>query len=130
MRIVTKKEIENVLKIDENKKYKYFINFICDTQEVWGLYNNGWALAGENNCDHILFPLWPAKEFAEMSASEEWASYQPRSINLEDLIEVLIPQLKEKGLSFSIFYTLENKGIVVSPTELENQVKAELEKYQ
>lgn len=129
MRIINRQEIEGVYKSSDSKKYKYFINLICDTQKAWGLFESGWALAADRD-ELQLFPLWPAKEFAQDCAIKEWVSYKAKSISIEDVLKKLIPSVKEKGMNFAIFYTLDNRGIEVSPEELEAHVKEELRKYE
>ena len=129
MRVVTDKEIEHLLKISDSKKYKYFINFVCDTQEIWGLYSDGWALAGENNGSVSLFPLWPSKEFASLCVSDGWSNYKPEPIILEDFMTKFIPAVQEKKLNFGVFYTPNNKGIVLSPDEIFQHINKELQKY-
>ena len=129
MRIINKKEIENVIKIDDQRRYKYFMNFVCDQQEAWGLFNNGWALSGSNNSETELFPLWPAKEFSEFCSLKEWKDYKAKPISLTELLEDLIPEVQKKKMAFAIFHTPENKGIVISPEILFCHLQEELKKY-
>jgi hypothetical protein len=127
MRVVNNKEIESIINLQGVKKYRYFINFVCDSEEVWGLYSDGWALAGDDK--NIVFPLWPAKEFAEKVANEEWLSYTPESISISDLINDLLPKLKSDGVLCSILYTPNNKGIIIDPDTLKYDIDIELKKY-
>ena len=47
-------EMEHVLKLDNEKKYEYFIKEITDFEEVWSLKDEeGWASLGDN--DKIYF---------------------------------------------------------------------------
>lgn len=52
------KEAENVLKLDNRKKYEYFIKKVADFEEVWSLRDeDGWATLGTE--DKVFFPIWP-----------------------------------------------------------------------
>lgn len=47
------KEAENVLKLDNRKKYEYFIKKVADFEEVWSLRDeDGWATLGT---EHKVF---------------------------------------------------------------------------
>lgn len=128
MRIVSNEEINNVLHLSGEKKYKYFLNFVCDSEKAWGLYNDGWALAADDN-GQVVFPLWPAKLYAKMASADKWADYKPKSISLKNLVEKLAHNLDKDLLLFGVFYTPNNKGIVISPLELAEDICNELEKY-
>ena len=64
---VTPKQMEAVLALSGVKRFEHFIKVIVDWREVWGLYQDGWALA-EADDGIIVFPLWPAKEYAQVCA--------------------------------------------------------------
>ena len=98
----TTKEIESIMNLLPNERFKYFINKIVDWEEVWGLYNSGWAMTGDNE-DKALFPLWPAKKFAECYAIEEWEKYEAKEISIESLKEDVLPTLQEEDISISVF---------------------------
>lgn len=120
--------MENVLKKNGNERYKYFLNYVCDVEEAWGLYNDGWALAADA-AEAVLFPLWPAKEYAAFCCTGEWENYRPQKIDLDDIQENLFPKLKKDGLGLGIFYTPSDKGVPVSVERLENDFSSELENY-
>lgn len=127
MRVVNEQEIKNVMNIPAPKRYKYFTNFVCDEGKVWGLYNNGWALASDGS--NRLFPLWPSKEFARQCATEEWKSYEPESIFLDDLLEEVLPQLTSDSINIGVFYTSNDKGIVITPKDLKKDLELEMSRY-
>lgn len=128
MRKLNQAEIRNVLSRSGDKRYKYFISFVCDVSEAWGLYHDGWALASSDD-GSVLFPLWPAKEYAALCSSGEWKGYKPEKIDIEALEEELIPALKKDGLNLGIFYTPHNKGVPVPTTRFAQDLSTELAKY-
>ncbi len=129
MRVTHQKEIDTVLKLDGPARFKHFVKRAADEERVWGLWNNGWALsAGDDGVSR--FPLWPAREYAELCRLDAWAEYQPEEIPLDDLLNVLAPKLSEKGVQFSIFPTREGKTVVPTVDELCSAIRKELEKYE
>lgn len=128
MRFVSSKEIENVLRLSGPKRYSYFIKFICDVEKAWGLYEDGWVLMGDNQ-NKILFPIWPAKIYAQLCILEGWKHYQPRAIPLEDLTSLLIPSLIEDNKGIAIFPTPENQGVLPTFAQLQEDLNEELSKY-
>jgi hypothetical protein len=127
LKIVNEREIKNVINLPAPKRYKYLINFVCDQEKAWGLYNYGWALASDGK--DKFFPLWPSKEFAMQCAIDEWKNYQPESILLSDLLEELLPQLKSDFINVGVFYTFNDKGIVITPDELIKDLEVENSRY-
>jgi len=106
---VSPEQIETVLALPGVKRFEHFIKVIADWQEVWGLYQDGWARAAAD-AGTTVFPLWPAREYAQVCAANEWTGYEPRSISLSDFTEVLLPQLKLDGVSPGVFFTPTSKG--------------------
>lgn len=125
---INSKQIEAVLALPGIKRFEHFIKVVADWQEVWGLYSDGWALAATDD-GTTVFPLWPAKEYAQLCAENEWKGYAPCSISLADFMDVLLPKLKADGVLPGVFFTPSSKGLTPSPDELESALDAELQKY-
>jgi hypothetical protein len=125
---VNQKQIEAVLALPGIKRFEHFIKVIADWREVWGLYQDGWALAAADD-GTTVFPLWPAKEYAQVCAAKEWAGYEPRSISLSDFTEVLLPKLKLDGVLPGVFFTPTSKGVTPSVDDLKSALEAELQNY-
>ncbi|WP_242524610.1 DUF2750 domain-containing protein [Metabacillus sp. cB07] len=120
-------EINAVNKLPENVRYEYFIKKVTDYEEVWGLFNDGWATSRDED-GNLFIPFFPKKEFAEISAVKEWASYEARSITLDDFIENWLTGMKKAGINPSIF-PLGNETAAVSIDNLLKDLETELENY-
>ncbi|OAF06066.1 hypothetical protein AYJ54_20470 [Bradyrhizobium centrolobii] len=125
---VNPKQMEAVLALSGAKRFEHFIKVIADWQEAWGLCKDGWALAAADD-GTTVFPLWPAKDYALVCATNEWDGYEPRSITLADLIEVLLPKLKRDGVLPGVFFTPTSKGVTPSVDDLKSALEAELQNY-
>ena len=125
---VNPKQMAAVLALPGSKRFEHFIKVVADWQEAWGLYQDGWALAATDD-GATVFPLWPAKEYAQICAANEWAGHEPRAITLSDLIEVLLPKLEQDGVLPGIFFTPSSKGVTLSVSEFKAALDAELQNY-
>ena len=125
---ITEKQIQAVTQLPGPRRYEHFVKVVADWEEAWGLWDDGWALAGTKDGSPV-FPLWPAKEYAQLCATGDWENYQPESIALEVLMNELLPKLRNDGVLPGIFYTQENKGVTPSVEQLLEDLEAECEKY-
>lgn len=119
------KQLEAVFALPANKRFQHFVKVVADRQKAWGLYQDGWAMAGTDEGDRV-FPLWPQREYAEANAINEWAGYEPKAISLEDLMGVVLPQLKAEGSLPGILLTPEKNGATPSIDELVAALEEEL----
>ena len=122
------KQIESVLRLSGPKRYDHFIKVVADSQQAWGLYSDGWALASTTD-GKAVFPLWPKSEYAELAAQGVWAGYRPKTIDMEDLLEGLLPSLGERNTVLGIFPTPEDKGVIPETADFESDLRIELAKF-
>ncbi|RYE27984.1 MAG: DUF2750 domain-containing protein, partial [Sphingobacteriales bacterium] len=108
--------------------YNYFIRKVVDFEEIWGLSDDGWALLGDDNGNQIL-PLWTEKEFAELCSVDQWKSYKPEVILLDNFLEKWIPGMTKDKTLVNIFSTPGSKGTVILPFDLNSDLQEELEQY-
>jgi hypothetical protein len=128
MRTTSPKEIESVLKLDGAARFKHFVKRVVDEERAWGLWNEGWGLMADSDGGRV-FPLWPAREYAQLCAVGEWAGYVPTEIPLCDLLEELATKLLARATAPGIFPTPEGKSVAVPVNELIDALRAEMEKY-
>jgi hypothetical protein len=125
---INQKQIESVIALPGPKRYEHFIKVVADWEEVWGLYQDGWALAATDDGQKV-FPVWPAKEYAELCAAKEWSGYKPESFSLTDFMEELLPNLKSDGVLPGVFYTPSDKGVTPTVDQVLADLNKELENY-
>ncbi|WP_282156223.1 DUF2750 domain-containing protein [Cytobacillus gottheilii] len=124
---INEKELEAVFKLPASKRYSYFIKKICDWEEVWTLYDDGFATISDDN-GNILIPFWPNKRFAESCAKEEWSTYRAEMIGLDDFIEKWLPGMKNDAYKPAIIWNTYDSA-VTSIDELLKDIKEELDNY-
>lgn len=123
------KEIEAVSALPGPKRYEHFIKVVADREEVWGLYNEGWALAATNESNQAVMPVWPKREYAEHCSNADWHGFKPKSICLYEFIDEMIPGLNKEGIAICVFYLPTDKGIIPTIDQLLADLDRELEKY-
>jgi hypothetical protein len=118
---------EKILSLPSQERYVHSIKQIVGFSELWGLFDNGWALVKDENIE--CFPIWPENYYAKICCVEDWTSYHPEKIDLEIFLEEFIPNLLEDGKKIANFMTPQGKGIVVTIDEFLGHVEWEMDKY-
>lgn len=118
-----------VIALPAPKRYEHFIKTAADERKVWSLYDNGWAMMG-NDKGEQLFPLWPAPDYAALKAINDWAKFVPREIDLDDLLNRLLPQFRRDGTGVAVFPLPSGKGVVPTLDEFEEHLREELSKIE
>lgn len=126
---ISSQQVRAIIALPASKRYSHFVKVVADQRAVWGLYNQGWALARTTDGREV-FPVWPAREYADPCASEIWAGFSPRKIELDDFIEGLLPDLKKKGVELGVFYTANDQGVLADLEQLKLDVRCELAKIE
>ena len=127
-RPVHPKQIEAVLALSGPRRLEHLIKVVADREEAWGLYDDGWALAG-TDAGQEAFLLWPAEEYAALCATDTWANYKPKAIPLDDLVGLLLPKLQARGTLIAAFLTPEVAGVTLEANHLLSMLEVELERY-
>ncbi|HEX7861231.1 MAG TPA: DUF2750 domain-containing protein [Verrucomicrobiae bacterium] len=126
---ITEAQLKAVTALAGPKRYSHFIKVVADQALLWGLYADGWALAATGEGQQV-FPFWPGREYAQLCATGPWTEYQPEEIDLDDFLQELLPDLKEKNIAIGVFYTPTDKGIIPAFEELENDLRNELSRIE
>lgn len=125
---VNARQVEAVLNLPPDKRYSHFIKKVVGWRKMWGLYEDGWAMSAIPSGSLIL-PLWPEREYAERCIGGDWAGYEPRSIELDDALDNMLPALRERGIQPGVFFSVDKGSIDVSLEKLEHDLRTELLKY-
>jgi hypothetical protein len=121
--------MEAVLRLDGQRRFAHFIKMAADTQNVWGLWKDGWALS-EDDSGTKVFPLWPAREYADACRVGDWAEYEPSVIPVEELLSELLPKLRSKSILTGVFPTPSGQGVTPDLDTLAGALREELAKYE
>lgn len=132
---LSQKEVESVLKINIDKRVKYFRNMVGDKCNIWLCAdNNGDLFTGlDKNNNKCLF-VWPAKEYAEFLLTQtSLKAFKSinflKSMDIHDFLDEYIDELIEQNIKIMIFPT-ENGGALMSAESFRNMMIEELLKYE
>lgn len=122
-------EFVGVTKLAPRERYEYFVKKVADYEELWGLWNDGWALL-ENNELELQLPVWPHPDFAEAFARDGWSEYRPKLIGLDDWLEEWIPRMLREGQKVAVFPTVGSLTTTADPRRLRHDLELELERIE
>jgi uncharacterized protein DUF2750 len=121
-------EFDSVIVLDGPERFRHFVKRVVDSEMAWGLWKEGWALMRDDDGSEI-FPLWPAREYSDALRTGEWADYEAEQIDLEDLLNDLLPKLAARKVLPGVFPTPHGKGVTPTVQELERALREEMAKY-
>ena len=94
--------------------YRQFIQNIIIQRQVVALYHDGWALCSTPSGKQAL-SIWQNKGLAKLLIKDNWARYQVEEVSLLNLIEKLIPFLKQNDTLLSLDLTPEGNNLLITP---------------
>ena len=118
-------EVKQVLALNNEEKYEYFIDTILENEEVWILRDEEGCASLETE-DTMVLPVWPKEMYAKACVSGEWAGYQTASIGLDVFMDRWLPGLSEDGIRLNLLWA-NGKGVEVAIADLLADLKEELE---
>lgn len=124
---INQQEINNVIRLDAFKRYRYYIKRIADNEKMYTLINENGDYALSKFETYILIPFWPFAEYALISASCKWFEYSPIEIDFDKFNDEMFLYIKENGYLLNIFPVDEKTGFVVSLDEFLQDLNAEIE---
>ena len=121
------KQFASIQKLADHERLDYFLKKVADWEEIWSLSSaEGWVELSSPDGDECL-PIWPHPDFAAAWAVEDWADCQPKAIKLEVWLERWTAGLQRDNTVLAVFPVDEEEGIVMTPSEFEEALLAELE---
>lgn len=110
-------DIDNLIKGPAQNRFDYFVKKVKEEQKVWVLFGDNWALSATDD-GKTLLPMWPDKAFAELCITNDWSKHEAVAIELEEVLQNLLPQLQAKDILPGVFFTLEDGSVEVDSEEL------------
>lgn len=129
MTAVSEAEIAAVLKLDGPARLARFVKVVADSEQAWGLWDDGWALFEDDDGKQV-FPVWPSQAYANLCREPDWTNYSPAPIDVHDLVDELLPMLGEQGILVGVFPTPSGQGVTPDPGHLESMIREELSQYE
>lgn len=124
------KQIENILKLEPQKRYEYFIRKVADFEELWTIVNEDGDYALSSVYDKTLVSFWSAEEFIESNLEEDWSNCKALKLSLDDLTDVVLPYIADNDYLINIFPINGRSGFIVDLEEFSRDFTEELKKYE
>ena len=129
MRRTSEMEIEAVLALDGPARFDHFVKRVADSEVAWGLWRgDGWVLMANDDGKQV-FPMWPAREYAQLHCTQDWAGSEVRQIPLTELVGELLPKLEQRGILPGVFPTPSGRGPTPAPATLADALRKESQRY-
>jgi len=110
------------------RRYQQFLSKVVETGKVWGLCNRrgewvfAWSDKHPGNPRQVL-PFWSSKSGADRCAKEEWNSYRPKPIPLNDFLERWLPGMEGEKVLAGINWNSKLIGFEAEPGELQQHLQ-------
>ena len=118
--------------IVSQQRHDRFVQRVVATGEVWGLKNAaGWCVSAstsEGNAEREVMPFWSDRADAKQCAQDDWSTYEPTAIPLEEFMEHWLPGLAEDGLLAGTNWDTHLVGREFEPMKLGEQLAQALRK--
>jgi hypothetical protein len=122
------KKRENVMAMRADERFAYFVRKVADFEQVWGLYDEGWATA-DNGGDAIGLPFWPEQDFAAACAVDAWDKYAPKAIPLSEFLAKWLPGMARDSRLVAVFPTERDTAVFASPYVVMTAIQREMEQH-
>lgn len=105
---------------DSIDNHRRFIERVAKARVVWGLQSpKGWAAAPSNDHEgQEVMPFWSDRAYAARAAKDEWAEYEPTSIDIDSFIDKWLKGMNQDGLLIGTNWNARLMGLEVEPAEL------------
>jgi hypothetical protein len=118
-------EIEEVFCLTEDRKYKYFINKITETEQICSLRDENGLVTTKDKEGNTAMPVWPSYEFARYCQENLWKETEIEAIDIYEFLEYWLQGMKSNNCRVLIFADTGGGGTSVDAEVL----KALLEEY-
>lgn len=131
MFIPNQKQINNVLKLSLQQKYRYFVGKVADWEEVWTFCDTDELVTIKDDHHRLLFPVWPAKAYVERNLEDKWSHFTPKQLGLAHFMAEMLPDMHEANITIAIMMDPQCEiHVIAEAKHLLQDLIEECEQYQ
>lgn len=121
---MTNEALAEVLALDGEERYDFFLSQVAEEREVWILVNadNRFLKISSEDEGVEYLPVWPAADFA-VDYANGTDDLVPLSISLPDFFRKWVPGLSKDGLEVGVFPGLDKTLWITEPEELKRDLQ-------
>lgn len=113
-------------KLPSEERYAYFVEKTAAREEVWGLYDQGWAVLVAGEEGERSFPFFAKREQAQARCEGDFETYEPRRIGMAEFLGVWLPDMKRDGVFCAVFPDSQWRSASVPAERLSLDLEREL----
>ncbi|WP_158768745.1 DUF2750 domain-containing protein [Paraglaciecola sp. L1A13] len=121
---------DSIAKIERytpEERLRYLVKEVVSQQQIWILTDQDGCVM-LNTEDEDCAPVWPNKEFAQSWATGEWQDCEPKAISLDKWYASWTSGLEEDDVFIAVFPNQDEEGLIISPQELDYELKQKAKK--
>jgi len=113
--------------VDPQANHDRFVREVRASGLVWGLQSdNGWAVCESVEYeDTDVYVFWSDAAHAAIHCTDDWAGYQPASLELDLFIDTWLAGMSEDGVLVGTNWDAELEGLEVEPADLAEELLIE-----
>ena len=124
------KEVNAMLKKSGRDRYIYSVKRIADQEVAWTLKDSDGIIRTVDEDDTGYFHVWPYKEYALKCMVGEWSGFSLHRVPLNDLLNVILPNLSSEGTQVAVFKSPNDSSITcVSADDFMNNILYERSQF-
>jgi hypothetical protein len=129
-KIMSSDPLEQVLEMNGEERYDYFLNEVLEEREIWILVNgdNHFLKLESEDEDVAYLPVWPSAVFAAAYGNDS-DDLSPKSISLPDFFKKWVPGLTKDGLEIGVFPGADDTLWITEAEELKRDLQDELSNF-
>lgn len=112
------------------KRYTYMIAQAARREEVWGLWGEGGWVAFRDGEGRELAPVWPSEGLALDWKPGRTEGAVPRKMDIDYWMDRWMTSMMNTGRMVAVFPAAGDTGLVVTPSRLLYDMRAETELYE
>lgn len=125
---VNLKKFDAIMALPAPERYDHFIKRAADTEEVWSLWQDGWACVADDDGNEGM-PVWPDPYYAEAWKWRSFPDWEVKPINLYWLMDEMLPNVRAEK-DFIVVFPNFDGSIWPELDRLEADIRNELGRYE
>ena len=116
--------------LSAQKRYDHFIGKVADWEELWTLKSSDGFVMFSDASGHECVPVWPHPDYAAALANDSCEDCVQERLELKHFLDKWIPGLIHANRMLVVFPTTNNKGGVIHPESLKEDLLKEVQQYE
>lgn len=108
------KEIDTVLRLNLQQKYRYFVSKVADWGEVWVIFCQEELVTMRDNNRRLLLPVWPAQAYAQRNLNAQWAKCTATKLTLTHFMTEILPDMDGANMTVAMMVDSQCQTYVIA----------------